>query len=116
MTRFVIPVKAKKRPLHSEVISRGTDDSKRSEVQEEKRTKHAAALGFEKSYQDFGKEITEITMTKTDEKGMTKHGKAAVAAAEIEVKEGKRKKKKKFWPSSVKEDRSKQKRRNVFEE
>ena len=30
-------------------------------------------------------------MTKTDEKGMTKHGKAAVAAAEIEVKEGREK-------------------------
>ena len=90
MARFVIPMKAKKRLLHSEVTSRETDDSKRSEVQEEKRTKHAAAHGFEKSYQDFEKEITEITMTKTDEKGMTKHGKAA-AAAEIEVKEGREK-------------------------
>ena len=49
MARFVIPEKAKKRPLRSEVTSRGSDDSKRSEAQEEKRTRSTRQLMVSKN-------------------------------------------------------------------
>ena len=48
-----------------------------------KSTRHEAALGYEKRYQDLQKKITATRMTKTDEKGRTKHGKAAASMVEV---------------------------------
>ena len=45
-----------------------------------KSTRHEAALGYGKRYQDLEKKITATKMTKTDERGRMKHGKAAAAS------------------------------------
>ena len=53
-----------------------------------KNTRHEAAHGYVKRYQDLEKKTTATKMTKTDEKGRTKHGKAA-AASMVEVSDEK---------------------------
>ena len=77
MTRCEIPVKTKRKPIHSEVTSRRVDERTRHESQVQNAMKSAAAHGSEKRYHDLEKRSDSVDDTAAVNEESTK--KAAVA-------------------------------------